>query len=83
MCGIVNNFISVSNTLKLPKVIDRFTTPEPLPFEGNIAEQWRKWKQELTLYITAAEKDKKSDLVKSSILLTCIGKKFKVMYVCM
>ena len=39
--------------------MDRFTPLEPLPFEGNIAEQWRKWKQELTLYITAAEKDKK------------------------
>ena len=60
--------------------MDRFTPPEPLPFEGNIAEQWRKWKQELTLYITAAEKDKKSDLVKSSTLLTCIGKKVSEIY---
>ena len=60
--------------------MDRFTPPEPLPSEGNIAEQWRKWKQELTLYITAAEKDKKSDLVKSSILLTCIGKKGREIY---
>ena len=60
--------------------MDRFTPPDPLPFEGNIAEQWRKWKQELTLYITAAEKDKKSDLVKSSILLTCIGKKGQEIY---
>ena len=55
--------------------MDRFTPPEPPPFEGTIAEQWRKWKHELTLYITATEKDKKSDLVKSSILLTCIGRK--------
>ena len=60
--------------------MDRFTPPDPLPFEGNIAEQWRKWKQELTLYITAAEKDKKSDMVKSSILLTCIGKKGREIY---
>ena len=60
--------------------MDRFTPPEPLPFEGNIAEQWRKWKQELTLY-TAAEKDKKSDLVNSSILLTCIGKKGREIYI--
>ena len=73
--------MSPSNTVKLPKVMDRFTPSEPLSFEGSIAEQCgRKWKQELTLYITAAEKDKKSDLVKSSVLLTCIGKKAREIY---
>ena len=61
--------------------MDRFTSPEPLPFEGNIGKQWRKWKQELTLYITAAEMDKKSDLVKSSILLTCINKRGPVKFI--
>lgn len=60
--------------------MDRFTPPEPLRFEGNISEEWRKWKQELTLYLTATEKDKKSDQVKSSILLTCIGKKGREIY---
>ena len=32
------------------------------------------------MYITAAEKDKKSDLVKSSVLPTCIGKKSREIY---
>ena len=39
-----------------------------------------KWKQELTLYITAAQKDRKSEVVKSSILLSCIGKKGREIY---
>ena len=43
--------------------MDQFTPPEPFPFKGKIAEEWRKWKQELTLYITTTKKDKKSDLV--------------------
>ena len=60
--------------------MNRFNPPEPLPFEGNIADQWRKWKQEPTLYITAAEKDEKSDQIKSSILLTCIGRKRREIY---
>ena len=60
--------------------MDQFTLPEPLPFEGSIAEQWQKWKQELTLCITAAKKDRKSDPVKSSILLTCIGRKGRKIY---
>ncbi len=32
------------------------------------------WKQELTLYLDATESSAQSDKVKSSILLTCIGK---------
>ena len=37
-------------------------------------------KQELMLYITATEKTKKSDEVKSSILLTCIGPRGREVY---
>ena len=57
-----------------------FTPPEPLVFEGNLAEQWKKWKQELNFYLIATEKNDKSDAIKSSILLTCIGKKGREVY---
>ena len=57
-----------------------FTPPEPLVFEGNLAEQWKKWKQELNFYLIATEKSDKSDAIKSNILLTCIGKKGREVY---
>lgn len=54
--------------------------PKELCFDGNLNENWKVWKQELTLYITATEKTKKSDEIKSSILLSCIGKKGREVY---
>ncbi|CAB4018300.1 PREDICTED: uncharacterized protein LOC107046602 [Paramuricea clavata] len=49
-------------------------------FEGNLSENWQKWRQELELYLTATEKDGKSDKMKTSILLTCIGKQGREIY---
>ena len=53
--------------------MDKFNPPQELNFCGNIREHWKLWKQELMLYITATEKAKKSDELKSSTLLTCTG----------
>ena len=53
--------------------MDKSNSPQKLNFSRNISEHWKLWKQELTLYMTATEKPKKSDKVKSSILMTCIG----------
>ena len=50
-----------------------FTPPGQMQFEGNLREHWKNWKQELDFYLQATEKDQKSNKVKSSILLTCIG----------
>ena len=60
--------------------MDNFNPPQELNFSGNISEHWKLWKQELMLYITATEKTKKSDKVKSSILLTCIGPRGREVY---
>ena len=60
--------------------MDKFNPPQELNFSGNISEHWKLWKQELMLYITATEKIKKSDNVKSSILLTCIGPRGREVY---
>ena len=60
--------------------MDKFNLPQELNFSGKISEYWKLWKQELMLYITATEKTKKSDEVKSSILLTCIGPRGREVY---
>ena len=56
--------------------MDNLEPPQALNCEGNLAESWRRWKQELT----ATEKDAKSDKVKTSILFTCIGKRGREVY---
>ena len=60
--------------------MDKFEPPSCLRFEGNLSENWQKWCQELKLYLTATEKDGKSDKIKTSILLTCIGKQGREIY---
>ena len=55
--------------------MDKFNSPQEFNFSGNISEHWKLWKKELLLYITATEKTKKLDEVRSSILLTCIGRR--------
>ena len=60
--------------------MEKFTPPGPLSFEGNIADKWKKWHQELEFFLVATESDAKSDKIKSSILLTCIGQRGRDIY---
>lgn len=60
--------------------LNTFTPPGQMQFDGNLREQWRKWKQELNFYLQATEKDKKDNKVKSSIFLTCIGPQGREIY---
>ena len=53
--------------------MDKFQHPEPLSLQGNLAENWRKWKQRFELYMTASGNDSKSDETKSAILLHVAG----------
>ena len=62
--------------------MDKFEPPSSMSFDGNVAENWDVWKQELELYLVATEKDgiRKSDKIKTSILLHCIGKQGREIY---
>ena len=53
--------------------MDGLTPPKPLIVEGNLVENWKRWKQDFTFYLRATEYTKKQ--VKSSLLLHCIGVK--------
>ena len=56
-------------------------SPKPLNFhQENLADAWKKWRNELKLYLAATESDTKSDKVQSSILLTCIGQRGREIY---
>ena len=45
--------------------MDKFEPPSSMSFNGNVAENWDVWKQELELYLVATEKDEKSDKIKA------------------
>ncbi|XP_072380845.1 uncharacterized protein [Diabrotica undecimpunctata] len=47
--------------------------PNPLSFEGNVAENFKRFKQSFEIYLMASGKSGKSDEVKVAILLNLIG----------
>ena len=50
-----------------------YKPPDYLSLQGNIAENWRQWKNRFQTFLTAKECDGKPEKVKKAILLTCIG----------
>ena len=61
--------------------MENLKPPKPLNLDGtNLAETWKSWKNAFIIFLTATESNEKSDLVKSSILLHCIGKQSKEIY---
>ena len=53
--------------------MDKFNQPEPLSFEGNVAENWRRWKQRFQIFMTATGTDTMGDEVNSATLLHFAG----------
>ena len=53
--------------------MDKFQHPEPLSLQGNLAENWRRWRQRFELYMTASGNDSKEEGTKSAILLHVAG----------
>ena len=47
--------------------------PGPLLLEGNVAENWKRFRQRFELYMDASGSSAKTDRVKTSILLNAIG----------
>ena len=62
--------------------MEDFRPPPSTSFDGNVLENWRKWHRQLTLYLSAIEKDAKSGKIKSSILLHCKSEKGREIYNC-
>ena len=49
--------------------MDSFHKPSALTFDGNTSENWRRFRQQYEIYLTASESEKKNDTVKIAILL--------------
>ena len=50
-----------------------FKPPDHISLQGNVAENWRNWKQRFDNFLIAKEAHKKDDMIKIAMLLTCIG----------
>ena len=61
-------------------MMERLLPPKQLLLEGNLVENWKRWKKEFAFYMTATEYDSKAYNVKSSLLLHCIGEKAREIY---
>ena len=60
--------------------MDHFKPPSSFVFEGNVSREWKLWKKAFTFFLAATEIDGKSDKIKTSALLTCIGAKGREIY---
>ena len=67
-------------SLDVVRIINKLQPPPPFLFEGNLSHGWKIWQKHFNFYLTANESDAKSDKVKTSILLTCIGPKGREIY---
>ena len=61
------------------KMAGKFSPPKQI-FSGNLSENWLRWKKEFGFYLTATEANSKPDAVKTSRLLTALGKKGREVY---
>ena len=60
--------------------MSKFNPPKEISFEGNLSENWERWKKEFQFYLTATESNDKDEDVKTSRLLTTIGEKARDIY---
>ena len=45
-------------------MMEQFRLPDTLSLQGNLTENWRRWKQQFDIYIVASGKIEKSNKVK-------------------
>ena len=60
--------------------MDKLQPPGTLNFVGNVAENWRKWKQCFQVYLTASGIDAKDQKVQSAMLLHVAGEEALEIY---
>ncbi|KAK3729567.1 hypothetical protein QZH41_005706 [Actinostola sp. cb2023] len=53
--------------------MDSLKPPKPLSFEGNVADNWRRWLQQFNLYMNATGRDRKDEKIQYSTFLTIAG----------
>ena len=60
--------------------MSKLNPPKELRFDGNLSQNWERWKREFKFYMTATESNEKGEDVKTSMLLTTIGERAREIY---
>lgn len=60
-------------TLFLFSVMDRLSPPTPMQLTGNLADNWKRFKQRFNIYLAASGAGGDDDKLKASIFLHVIG----------
>ena len=60
--------------------MDKLQHPDPLSLQGNLSENWRKWKQRFELYLIASGISDKDDVIQGATLLHIAGKEALELY---
>ena len=60
--------------------MSKLSPPKELRFDGNLSQNWERWKKEFNFYMTATESNEKPEDVKTSRLLTAIGERAQEIY---
>ena len=60
--------------------MDKLQPPGPLALQGNLSENWRKWKQHFQLYSAASGLNEKDEKIQSATLLHVIGEEALEVY---
>lgn len=58
---------------KTQKMSDHLTKVSKLKFEGNLSENWKRFKRNFDIFLVAGELTQKNDKIKVSLLLNAIG----------
>ena len=53
--------------------MEHLRPPGHMKFEGNVADNWRRWEQQFTIYMQAAEMGQKPPATQVAVLLHCAG----------
>ena len=61
-------------------VMYKLEPPQHFLFEGNVSHTWKLLLKQFRFYLTATEKDKIYDKIKTSMLLTSIGQTGREIY---
>eukprot|EP00731_Ephydatia_muelleri_P010090 Em0005g676a len=60
--------------------MEKFLAPEPITGEGDLNEQWRRFKREFLIFLTATEKGAASEQIKLALFLRLVGQRINDVY---
>jgi len=72
VCGILI-YLILSSTLSHSVRMDKLTPPEVLNLEGNVAKNWRRWKQKFEIFSLASGLNGKDAKIQAATLLHVAG----------